>query len=114
MRPPYGQIQRVLPRGHRHEMDVVRHQAVSRHPHPVLLPPLTEQPQVRDTAPIHKEHVLAAIPPLRDMVRQPEYDDARLSRLCTGIPEQERKAIHTWLSLIFSAALGERARPNHS
>jgi hypothetical protein len=130
-------------------MDVVRHQTVSQHPHPVLLGLLTQQPQVRDTVPIHKEHVLAVIlnkavegssvsvtlqrltgyayrldhlagkgqtpffapkncakkgcqsrstalsrviPPVRDMVRQPRYDDARLSRHATRILELEGKA----------------------
>jgi len=92
MRPPHGQVQRVLPRGRRHEMDVVPHQAVSQHPHPVLLALLTQQPQVRDTVPIHKEHVLAVIPPLRDMMRQSRYDDARLSRYVTRIPELEGKS----------------------
>ena len=52
---------------------------------------LTQQPQVRDTVPIRKEHVLAVIPPLRDMVRQPRYDDARLSRHATRILEREKK-----------------------
>jgi len=91
MRPPHGQVQRVLPRGRRHEMDVVRHQAVSQHPHPVLLALCTQQAQVRDTVPIHKEHVLAVIPPLRDMVRQPRYDDARSSSHATRLLELEQK-----------------------
>ena len=52
---------------------------------------LTKQPQIRDTVPIHKEHVLAVIPPLRDIVRQPRYDDARLSRHATRILELEGK-----------------------
>jgi len=57
----------------------------------MLLALLTQQPQVRDAVPIHKEHVLAVIPPLRDMVRQPRYDDARLSRHATRVLELERK-----------------------
>ena len=98
MRPPHGQVQRVLPRGRRDEMDVVRHQAVSQHPHPVLLALLAQQPQVRDTVPIHKEHVVAVIPPLRDRMRQPRYDDARLSSHATRILELEGKVNNRWLS----------------
>ena len=64
-----------------------RHQAIPQHPHPVLLALLTQQPQVRDTVLIHKEHIRAVAPPLRDMVRQPRYDDARLSRHATRLLE---------------------------
>ena len=70
---------------------MVRHQAVSEHPHPVLLALLTQQPQVRDTVGIHKEHVLTVIPPLRDMMRQPRYDDARLSTHAMRMRKLEEK-----------------------
>jgi len=57
----------------------------------VLLALLTQQPQVRDTVPILKEHVLAVISPLRDMVRQARHDDARLSSHAARILELEGK-----------------------
>jgi len=99
MRTPHGQVQRVLPRGRRHEMDVIGHQAVSQRPHPVLLALLTQEPQVRETVSTHKGHT-------RDCPRCVIWcgNPGMTTRACLGMPTEclnwKEQSLHMGLFII--------------
>ncbi len=74
------EMQRVFPRRHGDEVDMVGHQAVAKHPHPVLAALCSQYVQIRDTIVIDKEHVLPIVSALSNMVSNTRNDYARLSR----------------------------------
>jgi len=61
-------------------MDVVGHQAVRPDLHAMTAAPLGHEPEVCPVIGIAKERLLAAIAPLRDMMRIPRNDDTCESR----------------------------------
>jgi hypothetical protein len=72
--PADGLGQRLLLVGNRHQMNVVGHQAVGEDLQAVLLGLLLQKLQVHPPVVIHKEHVLAVVPALCDMMRAPNGD----------------------------------------
>ena len=75
VRPPDGQGKGILARGGGNEMDVVSHQAIAFDLQAELSGLHRQQTKIDPPIIVHKEYVLAVVPPLRDMMRTARNDD---------------------------------------
>jgi len=66
--------------GHGHQVHMIGHQAVAQNPWSLNFRLLLQELQVHSTVIIGKEHILAVVAPLRDMMRPPWNHDPCNSR----------------------------------
>ena len=82
-----GAGKRIGPLGDRHQMNVIRHQAVAKQRNAVALRAFAESFEIETPVVVEQEDVLAIVAPLRDVMRHTRRHRPRPKRRKLKIPE---------------------------
>src|SRR4029450_7923989 len=90
-----GLLQSIVAGGHGDKVDMIGHQTVGEDSHGVLIAIGLQPFEIGTAVLVGKEHVLAAIPPLRDMMRDVGEDSAGESGHVETLAERLKKPLFT-------------------